>query len=170
MNNDNANIFLNSNGLLVSTLVAGLMAFSGTASAAATQQTADRDQQTIVNPENANEEVDYTLQQKVEDEEGELLATQPGKVSIDEEVETDTEEEIEADDQPINNREARATANQIQVTPAIVTEPKLAGEAGGDIESTPITLQQKVKDKRGELEATQPGQVEVQESRSIRAQ
>ena len=167
MNNDNVNIFSKRNSLLVSTLVAGLMTFSGTASAASDQKTAI-DQKTIVNLENANEEVDYTLQQKVEDEEGELLATQPGKVAIDEEVDIETDARVA--NQASNDREAIATANQIQVTPAIVSEPKLAGEAGGNIESTPITLQQKVKDKRGELEATQPGQVEVQESRSIRTQ
>ena len=75
---------------------------------------------------------------------------------VTEEAGEDAEQTAEADAQP-------APAN-INVTRT------LAGEAGDNIEATPITLQEKVKDKRGELQATQPGQVEVQENRRFRAQ
>lgn len=144
------------NRLIFSTLVAGALAISGTASAAPQPKDAPNAQANIEQAEAEN-----TLQQQVEDEDGELLATQPGQVAIDEQATA----EASAEDM------AQVAEAAAQPAPAnIDTTPTLVGEAGGNIEATPITLQQKVKDKRGELQATQPGQVEVQENRRVRTQ
>lgn len=143
------------NSLVLSTLVAGVLAISGTASAASQPTDAPTAQD---NNEQAVETVENTLQQQVEDEDGELLATQPGQVAVAEQTTAEVADE-----------EGEAAAQQ----PAPVNidaTPTLAGESGDNIEATPITLQQKVKDKRGELQATQPGQVEVQENRRFRTQ
>lgn len=177
----NTPLFSKSNALVASTLVAGILAVSGTASAAPNQKT-------VVDPQQANEEVNYTLQQKVEDENGELLATQPGRVEVDENTNVESAEQArsehqqareqlqsqQAERQPEQGQREQGQAQQVQAQPTqqasiLQSAPTLAGEAGGNVEETPITLQQKVKDKRGELEATQPGQVEVQQNRRVRA-
>ena len=167
------------NGLVVSTLVAGVLAISGTASAAEQPQaepTAQANNQQVVAEVNeataaAAAEVESTLQQKVEDEEGELLATQPGKVAVAEQTTGEVAAEEGADTEDRQQLVEAAAGQQATATaPAnIDATPTLAGESGGNIEATPITLQQKVKDNRGELQATQPGQVEVQENRRVRA-
>ena len=163
------------NGLVISTLVAGVLAISGTASAAEqpnAEPTVQANTQQVVAEVNeataiAAAEVENTLQQKVEDEEGELLATQPGKVAV---AEQTTAEVAEEEGAGTEDRQQLAEAAAGQQAPAnIDATPTLAGESGGNIEATPITLQQKVKDNRGELQATQPGQVEVQENRRVRA-
>lgn len=165
------------NGLVISTLVAGVLAISGTASAAEqpnAEPTVQANTQQVAAEVNeataiAAAEVENTLQQKVEDEEGELLATQPGKVAVAEQTTAEVAEEEGADAED-GQQVAEVTAGQqAPATANIDATPTLAGESGGNIEATPITLQQKVKDNRGELQATQPGQVEVQENRRVRA-
>lgn len=138
-----------------------------------------------------------TLQQQVMDEDGELIATQPGRVEIDEDVDADVNMTMDAemdndmamdDDMPMAEpaqaqMAAQARAQQMamaqqqamarQQAMAESNEPLLEGEmqAGSvtpaDQRSTPvpITLQEKKKDKRGELLATQPGEVEFNEMR-----
>ena len=70
------------NRLMLSTLVAGLLAISGTASAASQPKAAPTAQanseQAVAEAEKDTAKVQNTLQQQVEDEDGELLATQPG--------------------------------------------------------------------------------------------
>lgn len=165
------------NGLVVSTLVAGVLAISGTASAAEQPQaepTAQANNQQVAAEVNeataaAAAEVESTLQQKIEDEEGELLATQPGKVAVAEQTTAEVAEEEGADAEDGQQVAVAAVGQQVPAPANIDATPTLAGESGGNIEATPITLQQKVKDNRGELQATQPGQVEVQENRRVRA-
>lgn len=158
------------NRLMLSTLVAVVLAISGTASAASQPKAAPTAQanieQATAEAEQDTNEVENTLQQQVEDEDGELLATQPGQVAVAEQATAEVAEGEEAAQDMAQVAEAAA-----QPAPTnIDTTPTLVGEAGGNIEATPITLQEKVKDKRGELQATQPGQVEVQENRRFRTQ
>lgn len=156
------------NRLMFSTLVAGLLAISGTASAASQPKAAPTAQanseQAAAEAEKDTAKVENTLQQQVEDEDGELLATQPGQVAVAEQTTADVTEETGEDAE-------QAAEADVQPAPANINVTRtLAGEAGDNIEATPITLQEKVKDKSGELQATQPGQVEVQENRRFRAQ
>lgn len=173
------------NGVLVSTLLAGLLAISGTASAAtqskATQKTASTQKantkkvntkkadaklkKTVTDEKQGVAETGNTLQQKIEDEDGELLATQPGQVAVSQATEIEMADE-ENEDSAVADIATQTTENHSSVD----TTPTLAGETGSNIEATPITLQQKIKDKRGELQATQPGQVEIQENRHYRTQ
>ncbi|MGO3875910.1 hypothetical protein [Psychrobacter celer] len=129
------------------------------------------------------EPVDNTLQAEVEGPDGELLATQPGAVESEEagavtdaaamEVATNeaTEEENDAmaaaGMQPAQT-EQPAPALNMQHSDANY-QPLLAGEGATDDEAanTEITLQEKKKDKRGELLATQPADVEFKENRRI---
>ncbi|MDE0491438.1 hypothetical protein NK638_07855 [Psychrobacter sp. A3] len=129
------------------------------------------------------EPVDNTLQAEVEGPDGELLATQPGAVESEEAVAiTDaaamkvatneaTEEENDAmaaaGMQPAQT-EQPAPALNMQHSDANY-QPLLAGEGATDDEAanTEITLQEKKKDKRGELLATQPADVEFKENRRI---
>lgn len=129
------------------------------------------------------EPVDDTLQAEVEGPDGELLATQPGAVESEEAVAiTDaaamkvatneaTEEENDAmaaaGMQPAQT-EQPAPALNMQHSDANY-QPLLAGEGATDDEAanTEITLQEKKKDKRGELLATQPADVEFRENRRI---
>ncbi|MDV2859470.1 hypothetical protein R0I52_01940 [Psychrobacter sp. CAM01] len=129
------------------------------------------------------EPVDNTLQAEIEGPDGELLATQPGAVESEEvvaitdaaatEVATNeaTEEENDAmaaaDMQPAQT-EQPAPALNMQHSDANY-QPLLAGEGATDDEAanTEITLQEKKKDKRGELLATQPADVEFKENRRI---
>lgn len=163
-----------------------------------------------------------TLQQQMMDEDGELVATQPGRVEIDEDVDAsanmtmnaEMDSEMAMDDDmemaepaqvqmaekarteqmstqarakmAVADRAAaqarmaaedqamaqqQAMARQQAMTES--NEPLLEGEmqAGNvtpaDQRSTPvpITLQEKKKDKRGELLATQPAEVEFNETR-----
>lgn len=95
-----------------------------------------------------------TLNEKVEDARGELKATQPGRVEVNQGTQAEAAN--------------LANGNVIRSGQPISKQPLLKGEAqNGQAEST---LQERVKDRVGELEATQPGEVELQESRSIRVQ
>ncbi|MGP5542630.1 hypothetical protein ACTXMH_08735 [Psychrobacter celer] len=129
------------------------------------------------------EPVDNTLQAEVEGPDGELLATQPGAVESEEAVaitdaaamETATNEATEEENdamaaagmQPAQT-EQPAPALNMQHSDANY-QPLLAGEGATDDEAanTEITLQEKKKDKRGELLATQPADVEFKENRRI---
>ncbi len=96
-----------------------------------------------------------TLQSKIQGPDGELLATQPGEVEINQEGTA----AIRASspnlrvDQPLLMGERVQTGN---ITPADMR-----------VTPAPNTLQQKIQDRRGELVATQPGEVEFIESRRI---
>lgn len=108
--------------------------------------------------------VDNTLQAEVEGPDGELLATQPGEVEL-----TETEEENVA----VDNTAAPITLNQQHSSANY--QPMLLGEAtSGSVtpadertSAAPITLQEKKKDNRGELLATQPAEIEANESRRV---
>ncbi|WP_348549050.1 hypothetical protein AADH33_12180 [Psychrobacter sp. KFRI-CH2-11] len=133
------------------------------------------------------EPVDNTLQAEVEGPDGELLATQPGAVESEEAVaitdaatmEVATEEAAEEATEEENDAMAAAgmqPAQTEQPAPALNMQhsdanyqPLLAGEGATDDEAanTEITLQEKKKDKRGELLATQPADVEFKENRRI---
>jgi nitric oxide reductase large subunit len=90
----------------------------------------------------------------------------------------------DAADQAQDDDTAQAQDDDTAQATAVTQAQQNAAQAGGSTnmtsawgegegvtaQSTAITLQQKIKDKRGELQATQPGQVEVQENRRIRAQ
>ena len=82
-----------------------------------------------------------TLQQKIQGPDGELLATQPGEIDLNRSLN-------------MRNENMSNSMNKGNVTPA-------------DMRATParITLQEKIKGPRGELLATQPGEVELSESR-----
>ncbi len=120
--------------------------------------------------------VDNTLQAEIESPDGELLATQPGAVdgnNMDtmnddmesEEGDMDEDMTVTAEDE-MSDADAQARAAMMrraqmtndvqssQVTPADMREKPVE-----------ITLQEKKKDRRGELLATQPGQVEFNENR-----
>lgn len=120
--------------------------------------------------------VDNTLQAEIEGPDGELIATQPGAVDdnnmdtmnddmeseegdMDEDMTVTAEEEMS--DADVQARAAMMRRAQMtndvqssQVTPADMREKPVE-----------ITLQEKKKDRRGELLATQPGQVEFNENR-----
>ena len=158
------------NGLLVSALMAGFLTVSATASAApqakaptsnkaGTQKSSvtAKEQKALQSAEQAAAEAEQAAAE--ENEEAEDGLQQP--VEQDNQVEQDNNQ---------GEQDMAQGQEPAQAQSAVNSAPKLAGEAGGNVEATPITLQQKIKDKRGELQATQPGQVEVQESRHIRAQ
>lgn len=120
--------------------------------------------------------VDNTLQAEIEGPDGELLATQPGAIDdnnmdtmnddmeseegdMDEDMTVTAEEEMsdaDAQARAAMMRRAQMTndVQSSQVTPADMREKPVE-----------ITLQEKKKDRRGELLATQPGQVEFNENR-----
>lgn len=118
--------------------------------------------------------VDNTLQAEIEGPDGELLATQPGAVDnnnmdtmnddmeseegdMDEDMTVTAENEMsDAQARAAMMRRAQMTndVQSSQVTPADMREKPVE-----------ITLQEKKKDRRGELLATQPGQVEFNENR-----
>ena len=152
-----------------------------------------------------------TLQQQVMDEDGELMATQPGRVEMDEDVDANANMTMDAEmdsdmavnEMPMAKPAQMQMAAQANAQPAAAdqaaqaridaerqamtqqqtmarqqamtqnNDSRLAGEAQqgnvtpADQRSTPapITLQEKKKDKRGELLATQPGEVEFNEMR-----
>ena len=129
------------------------------------------------------EPVDNTLQAEVEGPDGELLATQPGAVESKEAVAiTDAAAmEVATNEATEEENDAMAAAGMQpaqteQPAPALNMQhsdanyqPLLAGEGATDDEAanTEITLQEKKKDKRGELLATQPADVEFKENRRI---
>ena len=129
------------------------------------------------------EPVDNTLQAEVEGPDGELLATQPGAVESEEAVAiTDAAAMKVATNKATEKKnDAMAAAGMQpaqteQPAPALNMQhsdanyqPLLAGEGATDDEAanTEITLQEKKKDKRGELLATQPADVEFKENRRI---
>ncbi len=84
-----------------------------------------------------------TLKSKVQGPDGELLATQPGEVELDDDVSLG-----------MPNTVTSASVNTGNVTPA-------------DMRTTPApnTLKAKIQGPDGELLATQPGEVQVNESR-----
>ena len=158
------------NGLLVSALMAGFLTVSATASAApqakaptsnkaGTQKSSvtAKEQKALQSAEQAAAEAEQAAAE--ENEEAEDGLQQP--VEQDNQVEQDNNQ---------GEQDMAQGQEPAQAQSAVNSAPRLAGEAGGNVDATPITLQQKIKDKRGELQATQPGQVEVQESRHIRAQ
>ncbi len=158
------------NGLLVSALMAGFLTVSATASAApqakaptsnkaGTQKSSvtAKEQKALQSAEQAAAEAEQAATE--ENEEAEDGLQQP--VEQDNQVEQDNNQ---------GEQDMAQGQEPAQAQSAVNSAPRLAGEAGGNVDATPITLQQKIKDKRGELQATQPGQVEVQESRHIRAQ
>ena len=129
------------------------------------------------------EPVDNTLQAEVEGPDGELLATQPGAVESEEAVaitdaaamEMATKEATE-EENDVMAAAGMQPAQTEQPAPALNMQhsdanyqPLLAGEGATDDEAanTEITLQEKKKDKRGELLATQPADVEFKENRRI---
>ena len=129
------------------------------------------------------EPADNTLQAEVEGPDGELLATQPGAVESEEAVAiTDAAAmEVATNEATEEENDAMAAAGMQpaqteQPAPALNMQhsdanyqPLLAGEGATDDEATntEITLQEKKKDKRGELLATQPADVEFKENRRI---
>ncbi|MGX8221044.1 hypothetical protein ACWS81_09850 [Psychrobacter celer] len=129
------------------------------------------------------EPVDNTLQAEVEGPDGELLATQPGAVESEEAVAvTDAAAmEVATNEATEEGNDAMAAAGMQpaqteQPAPALNMQhsdanyqPLLAGEGATDDEAAniEITLQEKKKDKRGELLATQPADVEFKENRRI---
>ena len=129
------------------------------------------------------EPVDNTLQAEVEGPDGELLATQPGAVESEEAVAiTDAAAmEVATNEATEEENDAMAAAGMQpaqteQPAPALNMQnsdanyqPLLAGEGATDDEAanTEITLQEKKKDKRGELLATQPADVEFKENRRV---
>lgn len=200
---------------VVSTLVAGLLAVSGTSFAATSAQVdakanASANTGMVKAATHANHSAKVNLDKpavlskKIEDKRGELLATQPGKVA----VETDTrlhkiENELNRVEEQANQANAQAknaqakqaelalrgnndklasatpapdfpdnaSVNAQENTPALVaTAPLIKGEATMGFEPAPITLQKRIKDRVGELQATQPGEVQFQENRRIRVQ
>lgn len=116
-----------------------------------------------------------SLEEKIEGPDGELLATQPGAVesdvattvSIDEDEDEDTEEATVAD-APLQPAPATQALNMqhsdTNYQPLIDGEAFVNGQANNN---TAITLQEKKKDQRGELLATQPADVEFKENRRI---
>nr|WP_299036951.1 hypothetical protein [uncultured Psychrobacter sp.] len=129
------------------------------------------------------EPVDNTLQAEVEGPDGELLATQPGAVESEEAVAITDAAAMEMATNEANEEENDAMAaagmqpaQTEQPAPALNMQhsdanyqPLLSGEGATDDEAanTEITLQEKKKDKRGELLATQPADVEFKENRRI---
>lgn len=114
--------------------------------------------------------VDNTLQAEIEGPDGELLATQPGAVDIDEDnMDMDDEDDMAVAEDNVAIAEAEPTMPNSTTS----YQPMLAGENANsnvtpaDMREQPVesTLQEKKKDRRGELLATQPGQVEFNESR-----
>lgn len=114
--------------------------------------------------------VDNTLQAEIEGPDGELLATQPGAVDIDEDnMDMDDEDDMAVAEDNV----AIAAAEPTMPNSTTSYQPMLAGENANsnvtpaDMREQPVesTLQEKKKDRRGELLATQPGQVEFNESR-----
>ena len=120
--------------------------------------------------------VDNTLQAEIEGPDGELLATQPGAVDdnnmdmMNDDMES-AEGDMDEDQIKAEVAQARAELAQARATaesPTQMTNDVQSSQVTpADMREKPveITLQEKKKDTRGELLATQPGQVEFNESR-----
>ena len=120
--------------------------------------------------------VDNTLQAEIEGPDGELLATQPGAVDdnnmdmMNDDMES-AEGDMDEDQIKAEVAQARAEVAQARATaesPTQMTNDVQSSQVTpADMREKPveITLQEKKKDTRGELLATQPGQVEFNESR-----
>lgn len=152
--------------------------------------TSNLDEMTDVTPADMRTmPVDNTLEADVEGPDGELLATQPGAIEtneseavaiaeMDDEADADmaTAEvnvEAAADDADMVEAEALQPAQNTQALNMQHSEanyqPLITGENATDEQAadTAITLQEKKKDPRGELLATQPAEIEANESRRI---
>ena len=118
--------------------------------------------------------VDNTLQAEIEGPDGELLATQPGVVD-DNNMDTmnddmDSEEGDMDEDMTVTaeNEMSDAQARAAMMRRAQMTNDVQSTQVTpADMREKPVetTLQEKKKDRRGELLATQPGQVEFNENR-----
>ena len=157
--------------------------------------TSNPDEMTDVTPADMRTmPVDNTLEADVEGPDGELLATQPGAIETNESeavaiAEMDDEANAdmataEVDAEVAAAADADADADMVEaeaLQPAQNTQalnmqhseanyqPLITGENATDEQAvdTAITLQEKKKDPRGELLATQPAEVEANESRRI---
>ena len=145
-----------------------------------------------------NAAVESTVQAEIEGPDGELLATQPGAVDVEEsntaDVDMDMDNEADETDDMDNEasddnaslmNNAQATTNAAAMTTAQAPvqnaqapnmqhsnadyQPLIAGEAATEnkVADAASTLQEKKKDKRGELLATQPANVQFKENRRI---
>ena len=149
-----------------------------------------------------NAPVESTVQAEIEGPDGELLATQPGAVDVEEsntaDVDMDMDNEADemndetddmdneaSDDNASLMNNAQATTNAAAMTTAQAPvqnaqapnmqhsnadyQPLIAGEAATEnkVADAASTLQEKKKDKRGELLATQPANVQFKENRRI---
>jgi cell division protein FtsN len=152
-----------------------------------------------------NAAVESTVQAEIEGPDGELLATQPGAVDVEESNTADVDMDManeademndETDDMDNEARDdnaalmnnAQATTNAAAMTNATTAQapvqnaqalnmqhsnadyqPLIAGEAATEnkVADAASTLQEKKKDKRGELLATQPANVQFKENRRI---
>ncbi|WP_394209860.1 hypothetical protein [Psychrobacter piscatorii] len=120
--------------------------------------------------------VDNTLQAEIEGPDGELLATQPGAVddnnmdTMNDDMES---EESDMDEDMIVTAEEKMSDADAQARAAMMRRAQTTNDVQSsqvtpaDMREKPveITLQEKKKDRRGELLATQPGQVEFNENR-----
>ncbi|MGA4439200.1 hypothetical protein [Psychrobacter pocilloporae] len=139
-----------------------------------------------------NAPVKSTIQAEIEGPSGELRATQPGAVDAD--MDREMNDERHNMSAPMNNNMAQPsnnnmgnTMNNTRVLPAANVsqdtrtqspnmqhsssdyQPLIAGEAATEnkVADAASTLQEKKKDKRGELLATQPANVQFKENRRI---
>lgn len=140
-----------------------------------TNDTKSANTQQVTPAEQLNAPVENTLQSKVKGPDGELLATQPGAVETDE-SETVEDDMDEAESENSNDAIAAVALQPAQPAKSLNMQhsdasyqPLIAGEGATDKETTDaaITLQEKKKDTRGELLATQPADVEFKENRRI---
>lgn len=152
--------------------------------------TSNPDEMTDVTPADMRTmPVDNTLEADVEGPDGELLATQPGAIETNESeavaiAEMDDEADADMATAEVDAEVAAADADMVEaeaLQPAQNTQalnmqhseanyqPLITGENATDEQAadTAITLQEKKKDPRGELLATQPAEVEANESRRI---
>lgn len=120
--------------------------------------------------------VDNTLQAEIEGPDGELLATQPGAVddnnmdTMNDDMES---EEGDIDEDMTATAEKEMSDTNAQARAAMMRRAQMTNDVQSsqvtpaDMREKPveITLQEKKKDRRGELLATQPGQVEFNENR-----
>ncbi|WP_299185996.1 hypothetical protein [uncultured Psychrobacter sp.] len=118
-----------------------------------------------------------TLQAEIEGPDGELLATQPGEIESDVDV-TETNHNDMNDPNMMGNPDEMANPISEQAAPQALNQqhsnneyqPLIAGEVVSDeanATNVPVTLQEKTKDNRGELLATQPAEVEFSENRRV---
>lgn len=150
--------------------------------------TSNPDEMTDVTPADMRTmPVDNTLEADVEGPDGELLATQPGAIETNESEAVaiaEMDDEANADMATAEVDAEVAAADMVEteaLQPAQNTQalnmqhseanyqPLITGENATDEQAvdTAITLQEKKKDPRGELLATQPAEIEANESRRI---